>query len=197
MIVLLDNGHGRGCPNGSPDKRIMEYSYAREIVRRVRDKLTLKGIEVKMITPEEEDIKLQTRCNRVNHYCSKYGKNNCLFISIHLNAAGSQGKWMTAEGWECYTTKGNTNADLLAEDLYSAAQSYGFRLRKDLSDGDSDKESGLYVLKHTQCPAVLTENLFQDNREEVDYLLSEKGKRVITDIHVKGIVSYINRFCKK
>lgn len=192
MIVLLDNGHGNTCPNGSPDGRIKEYSYARDIVKRINKELLSKGIEVKIITPEESDISLKTRCDRANSYCKTHGKDNCLFISVHLNAAGSAGKWMSGRGWECFTTKGTTKADKLAEFLYQAAGKRGLKLRKDLSDGDSDKESGLYVLKHTLCPAVLTENLFQDNKEDVDYLLSEEGKKVITDIHVEGIMSYIN-----
>ena len=50
-----------------------------------------------------------------------------------------------------------------------------------------------YVLKNTLCPAVLTENLFQDNRNDVAFLLSEAGKQAITDIHVEGIKKYISQ----
>ena len=32
------------------------------------------------------------------------------------------------------------------------------RLRSDYSDGDIDREEDFYILKHTLCPAVLTEN---------------------------------------
>jgi N-acetylmuramoyl-L-alanine amidase len=39
-------------------------------------------------------------------------------------------------------------------------------------------------------PAVLTENLFQDNKEEVAYLLSEKGKNAVISLHVAGICQY-------
>ena len=54
----------------------------------------------------------------------------------------------------------------------------------------------LYILKHTHCPAVLTENLFQDNKDDVDFLLSAEGKKKIVDMHVKGIIDYIN-YAKK
>lgn len=47
------------------------------------------------------------------------------------------------------------------------------------------------VCRHFICPAVLTENLFQDNKEDVDFLLSEEGKQLITKVHVDGILSYI------
>jgi N-acetylmuramoyl-L-alanine amidase len=36
-------------------------------------------------------------------------------------------------------------------------------------------ESNFYVLKHTNCPAVLTENFFQDTKSDVEYLTSDLG----------------------
>jgi N-acetylmuramoyl-L-alanine amidase len=43
------------------------------------------------------------------------------------------------------------------------------------------------VLRNTWCPAVLTENLFQDNKEDVDFLLSDEGRQAIVDLHVRTI----------
>jgi N-acetylmuramoyl-L-alanine amidase len=48
------------------------------------------------------------------------------------------------------------------------------------------------ITSDTSCPAVLTENLFQDNKEEVQYLLSEEGKRNIVELHFEAIKKYIN-----
>jgi N-acetylmuramoyl-L-alanine amidase len=50
----------------------------------------------------------------------------------------------------------------LAECLYDAAKKNlkDKKLRTDYLDKDSDIESNFYVLKHTLCPAVLTENFF-------------------------------------
>jgi N-acetylmuramoyl-L-alanine amidase len=55
-----------------------------------------------------------------------------------------------------------TGADKLAECMYWSAKKNlpGKKIRTDFSDKDSDYESNLYVLKHTNCPAVLTENFF-------------------------------------
>lgn len=47
------------------------------------------------------------------------------------------------------------------------------------------------IVRDTKCPAVLTENLFQDNMAEVDYLLSAEGKATIAKLHVEGILNYI------
>lgn len=193
MKILIDNGHGvETAGKRSPDGRLREYAYAREIAARLEQALKEHGIEAVRITPEENDVPLAERCRRVN----KYGAKDVILVSIHCNAAGDGGQWMNARGWEARTSVGNTKADKLATCLYKSAGRAGFKLRKDETDGDPDKEGHLYILKHTVCPAVLTENLFQDNREDVEYLLSETGKQTIVDLHVNGIVEYINSATK-
>jgi N-acetylmuramoyl-L-alanine amidase len=118
---------------------------------------------------------LSLRCKTVNDLQKKY--KNCIYVSIHVNAAGNGTKWMNATGWSAYTTTGVTKSDKLAECLYKAAKDNlkGKKLRTDLTDKDSDLESNFYVLKNTNCPAVLTENFFQDNKEDVEFLTSELG----------------------
>lgn len=190
MKVLIDNGHGSNTPGKcSPDGRLKEYAYAREIAVRLEAELRKKGIDAERIVKEEIDVPLSERCRRANEY--KAG--DTFLVSIHCNAAGNGSEWMQARGWEAWTSIGKTKADKLATSLYEAAEEClpGMKIRKDMSDGDPDKESQFYILKHTKCPAVLTENLFQDNREDVDFLLSEAGKRAIVDLHVKGICQYL------
>lgn len=189
MVVLIDNGHGKDTAGKrSPDGRLREYAYAREIAARLEKALIARGIDAIRITPEENDVSLAERCRRAN----RYGSKDVILVSVHCNAAGNGGQWMNARGWEAWTSIGNTKADKLATCLYEAAGKTGFKLRRDETDGDPDKEGHLYILKHTLCPAVLTENLFQDNREDVDYLLSETGKQAIVDLHVNGIIEYLN-----
>ena len=187
--VLIDAGHGANTPGKrSPDGRLREYAYAREIAERLEAELRKRGIDAERIVHEELDVPLAERCRRVNEYKA----NEVVLVSIHCNAAGMGDKWMSARGWECWTSPGRTKADRLATCLYEAASELGIRLREDNSDGDPDKEGHLYILKHTKCPAVLTENLFQDNREDVDFLLSAAGKASIVELHVRGLWNYLN-----
>lgn len=118
---------------------------------------------------------------------------HAILISIHVNAAGSDGKWHTATGWSAYTFPGHTESDRLADCLYRAAEKYlpGHMLRTDYSDGDPDLEEPFYILKHTYCPAVLTENGFMDSRESLRFLESPEGKKAIVALHVAGIVEYL------
>ena len=166
----------------------MEYAYTREIAEMVVCELKKMGIDAERIVREESDVPLAERCRRVNEYKA----SEAILISIHCNAAGSSG-WMTARGWEAWTSVGQTKADKLATCLYEAAERVlsGIKIRKDMYDGDPDKEEEFYILKHTKCPAVLTENLFQDNKEDVDFLLSGAGKNAIVETHVKGICKYL------
>ena len=47
------------------------------------------------------------------------------------------------------------------------------------------------MLTKTKCPAVLTENFFMDNKDEVAYLLSAEGREAVVATHVDGIIKYI------
>ena len=100
---------------------------------------------------------------------------------------------MTATGWCAYTTRGNTKADALATCFYEAAMLHlpGKHLRTDYTDGDSDLESDFYLLRHTLCPSVLTENLFMDSYPDYVFLLSSKGQQSLVDLHVDGIRRYL------
>ena len=53
------------------------------------------------------------------------------------------------------------------------------------------RQLGIDILRHTLCPAVLTENGFFTNVQEVQFLLSRPGIRAIADLHVEGIVEYL------
>ena len=190
MKVLIDNAHGSNTPGKrSPDGRLREYAYTREIASRLEMELRKNGIDAERIVKEEIDVPLAERCRRANEYKA----SEAILVSIHCNAAGNGSDWMSARGWEAWTSVGKTKADKLATCLYEDAEHClpGMKIRKDMTDGDPDKESGFYILKHTKCPAVLTENLFQDNREDVEFLLSEEGKRAIISLHVWGIMKYL------
>lgn len=194
MKILIDNGHGENTPGKrSPNGVLREYLYAREIADDIVRELAKKGYDAERIVKENVDVALSERARRVNEFCGKFGTSNVLLVSIHCNAAGNGSDWMNARGWSAYTSKGRTKADKLADCLYSIAESVfvGQRIRKDMSDGDPDWEENFYILQKTKCPAVLTENFFQDNRDDVEFLLSPEGKQQIVKVHVDGIIKYI------
>jgi N-acetylmuramoyl-L-alanine amidase len=195
MIILLDNGHGFDTPGKcSPDGFFREYAYNRYLAFRIREQLSALGLDARLLVPEREDISLPERCRRANKICEHFGSDQVILVSIHVNAAGNGQHWMEARGWSCYTSRGNTAADALATALYDAAKTHmpGHRLRTDYTDGDPDLEENFYILRHTSCPAVLTENLFMDNRDDVAFLESAEGSQAIVDLHIEGICRFLS-----
>ena len=212
MIILIDNGHGENTEqNGkfSPvledsmnipseftnKNRFREWKYNRVISHQIVDKLKSMNYDARLVVPEDTDISLSERVRRINTICNKEGAGNVLLISVHANAVGNGTQWMNAYGWEAYTTRGKTKSDELADYLYKRADSYlkGRKIREDWTDGDRDKEADFYIIKKAKCPAVLTENFFYDNKDDIKYMVSEEGIHGVVRLHVEGIIDYCNK----
>lgn len=198
--VLLDNGHASSTPGKRQQlengKYFYEWEFNRDIVRRIALRLDDLGIPYEILVPErDKDVSLSDRAARANSCCSKYGKENCFFISVHSNAYGDGVNFSSAKGWSVWTTKGNTSSDKYATILFDEAEKilprYKMTTRKDMSDGDPDYEENFTVIYKTWCPAVLTENLFFTNKEEVAWLMTDEGRDVIAQIHVDAIKKII------
>ena len=192
MKILIDNGHGYNTPGKcSPDGRLREYKYTREIAGRLVERLRAAGHDAELLTPETYDVALSTRTRRANTIARQMGSKNVLVVSIHNNAAGSKGQWLKASGWSVHVSlNASVNSKRLANCLAAAAAANGQTVRRPLPTQDYWPQN-LAICRDTICPAVLTENFFQDNREDVEYLLSEAGKTAIVQLHFDGIINYI------
>lgn len=210
MIILIDNGHGNNTlGKQSPllegtgldvwnifteKGRFKEWKYTRVIAEDVVSKLKGLGYDARLVVTEKNDVSLSERVRRINTICNKYGASNVVLVSVHANAVGDSSQWMAGKGWEAYTTKGKTKSDMLAEFLYKRAEQNlkGRKIRKDTTDGDSDKEADFYIIKKAKCPAVLTENFFYDNQDDLAYLTSDEGLNGVERLHVEGIIDFVN-----
>ena len=196
IIPILDNGHGSDTPGKRspvwPDgSQLFEYEFNRDVVRRISLLLKADGIRHFILVPEQKDIPLPDRCGRANELYDKY--ESAVLFSIHANAGGGT-------GWEYYTSVGQTEADLIASELARQAELEfapdGWKIRSDYSDGDPDKESQFYILKHTKCPAVLSENFFIDTKKDCRFLMTREGRDRCALIHYKTIKSLIDGTAK-
>lgn len=194
MMVILDNGHGNPPLTGgkcSPDGKIKEYEWARDVVRRIADKLRIAGIATTILVPEPTDVPLHIRTMRANRICSQLGARNCILISVHINAAGSDGKWHDASGWCGFVAPNASTLSLhLAQYLWEHANRAGLRGNRAVPECRYWVQS-LAMCRDTKCPAVLTENMFMDNPHDAVFLQSEAGKNTIAEIHVAAIKQYI------
>lgn len=193
MIICLDNGHAKSTPGKrSPNGKLLEYAWTREIVKRLSDKLQANGYKTYIVTPETDvDVSLKERCRRINKV---YKDNNkqAISISIHINAAGSGASWLTARGWQVYISpNASSKSKKLAQCLYNEAKKANLKGNRSVPK-EEYWVSNLAMCRDTNCPAVLTENLFMDNKEDVKYLLSEEGKETIVNLHYNAIVNYLS-----
>ena len=207
-VAILGTAHRMREPGKcSPDKRLRECVYSREIAALLKPMLEERDIPTfidytpldlpkTMQTPSytlERQRELAIRVNYVNELCRQYGKQNVFYVSIHVDASGPvDNKWHQPNGWSVRVSpRCSQNTKLLANCLYDEAEKHGLVTRHP-SPSQHYWQQSLYVLNRTDCPAVLTENLFQNNIHDVDFLLSEEGRKTIVDLHLKGIINYIN-----
>lgn len=193
IALVVEAGHRRNTPGKhSPDKIFKEWEWNEDVKNIIVETLVSKGYRVFDSTPKGDDDSLAQRVKYVNDLCNQFGSSNVIFVSVHANAAGN-GQWMSARRWSVWTSKGKTKSDAIAETIYRhAIEKWGLSgVRSDMSDGDHDYESDFYVLKNTWCPAVLVENFFYDNKEDLAYLLSATSIYDCAEVICNGLIEYV------
>lgn len=199
-IPILDAGHGGikkgkyqtsgkrhyfNAEGGKPALTVYEGVINREIAQKVLLLLGANKVEYYDLNCfEQDDMSLRKRVRLINRAVRRGRRKGRKYIgySIHSNAGGGK-------GFEFFTTKGETQSDKFATILFNAYKKVlsEFRYRVDTTDGDPDKELDFFILRKTLCPFVLIENLFFDNREEAEFLLSDEGQWKIAKAIFHGI----------
>lgn len=194
MIVIIDNGHGvdtkgKCSPVWGDGSKLWEYEFNRDIAARVAYKCKCADIPFKMLVTEMHDISLAERVRRANAIYES--DKDAFLVSIHANAGGGT-------GWEVWTSVGYTKSDVYATIFFEEAMKAfpEWKMRRDMTDGDADKETQFYILKNSKCPAVLTENFFMDAERDCRFILSETGRESIATMHFKAIKRIFNEYGK-
>ena len=193
IVVILDAGHGKDTPGKcSPDKSLYEWQWNREIVAMLCERLYGLNVQTVILVPEEIDVPLKERVRRVNTivHDAKIAGKECLLISVHINAAG-HGTWNKASGWSVWVSNNaSEKSKQFAQISYHEAVSIGLQGNR-VVPKENYWTSNFYILKNTPCPAVLTENMFQDNKDDVAFLKSDEGKEKIVDLHFNAVKKYL------
>lgn len=190
----LDAGHaeetpGKRSPKFEDGSQLFEYEFNRSIVDKLKSRLEKAGIEYFIVTPEKvKDIGLTVRAKRVNDHKTTKKK---ILISIHANANGMGKDWDDANGWEIWTTPGQTKSDIVAEIFFEAhkREFKDFKMRSDRTDKDNDKEAKFTIIQAVSCPAILTENFFYTNKHEATLLKDEFFRDRIAEAHFQAILA--------
>lgn len=217
-VVIFGTAHldhpwipGKCSPDGSFKEAVFSRELVNDLVPIMQSYGFISLVDYPGLVPDGVNIKhypndwkaqqkaeLNFRVKKVNEVCKQYGKDNVIYVSLHNNASGNGSEWRGVRGWEIYTSPGKTKSDILATNIWNAAGNYlnpddfvdYTNVRSDWSDGDPDKEANFFVLTKTKCPAVLIENLFMDNREDLELLQGIFGKYLLERIIIEGILNY-------
>ena len=180
--IMIDPGHGGRDP-GAVGPNGMKES---EVVLAVSERLGIFLIDKVMVyTTRETDtfVELTERSKRANRVPVD------LFLSIHCNSAGSS----QANGYEVFTSPGETEADPFATQLFLswAARNPDKVGRVDHDDGDPDKEANFSVLRHTRMPAALFEIGFISNSQFESYASSDVNRQFMAESLGLGILAHL------
>lgn len=198
FIHILDPGHGGINPSTgkyvTDGKRSPVWPDGSQYFEGVGNRIIAKYVErwlqrlhidydFTVIPDDPRDTPLRERAIKANAW---HKQRPTIVWSIHSNGHSNQ----SANGYEVFTSPGQTKSDFIADILFRefAKEFKELRPRTDTSDGDLDKEAKFYILTETNCRAVLLESMFHTNPEECEILKSEEGKRRVAKAIVRAIL---------
>ncbi|WP_232726088.1 N-acetylmuramoyl-L-alanine amidase [Bacillus sp. FJAT-42315] len=173
--IWLDAGHG-GQDAGAIGNGVLEKEIALTLALQTGKHLIDHYIcEVSYTRMTDTFVELSDRATMAN----KAGAD--FFISFHVNSSTNS----SANGFESYRYPGTQGKTLqfqvdVHEAVMSFMKSYGSKDRQ-------MKESNFAVLRETNMPAVLGENLFISNLEEAKLLKNQQFLLGVAQAYAEGI----------
>jgi N-acetylmuramoyl-L-alanine amidase len=175
--IMWDPGHGGSdsgaVANGLQEEhltfKIVEYSMAYLI-------LNYTGFEQRSTRGHEQTLELSKRDDAADAW------NADVFISVHINAGGGT-------GFESYVFTNPSPSEsalqnILHEEVLAAMKQFGSIINR------GKKRANFAVLRETNMPSILTENLFIDSNDS-NHLKNEEFIKAVGEAHAKGVVKYL------
>lgn len=174
--VLLDPGHG-GKDTGAEAGGLIEKSLNLEVATGAADELRRRGVTVQMTRRSDKFVELEDRASAANAFRAD------LFLAIHADVNPSPAKI--------------GHSILLPQSGDPRARQAAQWIDHDLTIGGSPShivrqdDRGLYVLRHTTCPAILLEMGFLSNPIEAGWLRNPTYRRQLSLAIANGVVDYL------
>lgn len=168
MKVVLDAGHG-GYDNGASGNNLKEKDLTLKIVKLIKEGLSHYQVEVYLTREKDEYISLPNRSTYANVI------NADLLVSVHINAGGGS-------GYETFIHPTVKN-DKRMKELQAC-----FHNQTILRDRGR-KVNNFSILRLTNMPAILTENGFIDNENDMK-IVTENINRIAWN-HIEAIVKFL------
>ncbi|WP_406079362.1 N-acetylmuramoyl-L-alanine amidase [Micromonospora sp. NBC_00858] len=175
--IYIDPGHG-GTDSGAVGNGLQEKALTLDISLQLRSILLASwNVDVRMSRTTDITRSLAYRTDDAN----AWGAN--LFVSVHINSGGGT-------GFESYRYP---TADAATVNLHNALHPKviaGMRSVSSVTDRGL-KTANFHVLRETNMPAVLTENLFIDTLADANLLKRADFITATARAHAQGIASYL------
>jgi len=176
-MVVIDAGHG-GWEPGAGNGQINEKDVVLDISLEIEKLLAQKGIEYLMVRTDDTYVSLEDRAAIANE------KKGRLFISIHNNS-------FTDPAQSGVLTAYNPNSPIgkdIAQVMQSKLSDMGMRNR------DIMPRPNLYVLRHTEMPALLLEIGFISNKKDLKLMTDGDFQQKCAQRIVSGIEEILKDF---
>jgi len=180
MKIFINPGH---APNGKPDPGavnnntgLRECDVALSIGKKAAAYLDFIGYEIRILQSDS----LSEIVTASNNWDAD------LFISIHCNSVGDA----SVQGTEIWYNDGSCNGKKLAAYLLNQMIGSIKLVNRGVKNAVPGK-NGLYVLKYTDCPAVLVEAAFISNAEDERLLADPEMQDNFARAIARGITDYI------
>ena len=174
MRICINGGH---APGGIPDPGavnnitgLKESDVTDDVAQLVQYYLQQAGYETLVV--QENELRDITDAS------NNWGAN--LFISVHCNAAGNRSALATE------TFYGSKQGAKFARYIQSQIINNMGTVNRGIKDG-----SNLYVIKHTDCPAILVELAFISNDDDEALLASDEKKDEFAKCIARGVTDYV------
>jgi len=176
-LVVIDPGHGGSDP-GAGGHGLKEAAVALRISRRIRTALLQDfDVDVKLTRSDDRFVELADRAKFAND------RNAAFFVAVHINSGGGT-------GYEDFVhPEAGERTKRLRSEVH---RSIGAFLQREGVVNRGRKTANFAVLRLTDMPAVLTENLFIDRQSDAARLDSESFLQGIAEAHARGIAKALN-----
>ncbi len=183
ITVVIDAGHGgkdlgATSPNGKITEKDLTLSIAKKIMALNAD------ADLNIILTRDIDV-YQTPTEKVDFSKSQHPD---LFISVHVDNEKNN---LERSGMSVWVSS-NKYANATKSKLFASAiiEKFINDYKLTVFDGPMQRTKGIFVLQEEECPAVLIEAGFINNKKDVAYLQSDEGKETIA----KNILAAIEKY---
>ncbi|MEV4417187.1 N-acetylmuramoyl-L-alanine amidase [Catellatospora sp. NPDC049609] len=174
--VYIDPGHG-GTDPGAVANGLQEKTLTLNIALQTRDILKANwNVDVRMSRTTDVTRSLTYRTDDANAWGA------AIFVSIHINAGGGT-------GFESYRYPGVGATTVRLQNLVHTNVLSQMRTVASVTDR-GQKSANLHVLRESNMPAVLTENLFIDTLANANLLKRADFLTATARGHARGIAAF-------